>query len=98
MLKILEDPADSKREVSKSQNGPILALNPVFPTNSAENLQQTEVLLVKKFLDILSAHIKTQTINGFQDSLLLLQFLTDMGLDASSVGYLAEDLHLSKSQ
>jgi len=107
LLKILEDAASGRRQMGTKAAGP-LALTSAKKkqkggahgsrSKTPESLvSQSEISLVTKFLAILNTHIKTSNLYSFQDSMLLLAFLNEMGLDPSSAGYLAEHMHLSKS-
>jgi len=107
LLKILEEVASGRRQKGTTAAGP-LALTSAKKkqkggaqrsrSKTPESLvSQSEISLVTKFLAIVNTHIKTTNFNGFQDSMLLLAFLNEMGLDPSSAGYLAEHMHLSKS-
>ena len=54
---------------------------------------------IKKFVKLLDQNIqKVKPLQSFHSSMQILQFLADIGLDHTSAGYLAEDMHLSRSQ
>ena len=56
-----------------------------------------EVNTIKKFMELLQSNIKLPMLSNFKESIFLLQFLNDLGLDPTSTGYLAEEMHMSKS-
>ena len=58
---------------------------------------QSEVIVVKKFIDIINNNVKT-TLSGYHNSMLLLSFLNELKLDPTSTGRLGEEMHMSKKQ
>ena len=51
---------------------------------------------IKKFVEILNTHSKSQSLSNFQDSMLILTFLNEMGLDSSSAGDQGQFMNISR--
>lgn len=52
--------------------------------------------IIKKFMDILNVHVKSQSLSNFQDSMLMLNFLNEIGLDSTSSGEMGQLMHQSR--
>lgn len=73
----------AKENIEKPHENTLLQFKKKKSKNKKSDLiLPSNQIMVKKFLDILSSNIKM--LSSFQDSLLLLAFLNEMGLDPTS--------------